>query len=116
MAPPCYLKTARKPACSKWWSAVKASDSPRSAIIPNEMQSVKDQALSGRVANRSKPAWYTVGTYPTTSNRGSARTYLRRWSPHWCPQAVVVMLLGQISRQTENGHQASLRHRIVFGP
>jgi len=28
-----FLKTVRKPACSKWWSAVRASDSPRSFMI-----------------------------------------------------------------------------------
>ena len=52
-----YLKTARNPACSKWRSAVSASDSPRSLMTPKEIQSVRDHALSGRAANKSKPAW-----------------------------------------------------------
>ncbi len=50
-----WRKSARKPACSKWWSPVKASVRPRSVITAKEMQSVSDQALSRRLSNRCSP-------------------------------------------------------------
>ncbi len=41
-------RRAVNPACSKWWSPVRASVMSSSAMMTKEMQSVRDQALSGR--------------------------------------------------------------------
>ena len=44
-----------KPACSKWWSLVKASVSLRSCIITKLMQSMTPQSLSNRLLYNSQP-------------------------------------------------------------
>ena len=43
-----YLNNALKPACSKCRSPVSASVMPRRCITTKEVQSVRDQSLSGR--------------------------------------------------------------------
>jgi len=50
-----YRSRTSKPACSKWWSVVRASRIPRSCIRANDVQSVTDHDLSRRDRNRSTP-------------------------------------------------------------
>ena len=52
---PVQAKSGLKPACSKCRSAVSASLMPASCITTKDVQSVSDQFLSARLANRSKP-------------------------------------------------------------
>ena len=50
-----YFSNRSKPACSKWWSVVKAREIPRCRMRTKLMQSVRLQSLSFLILNSASP-------------------------------------------------------------
>jgi hypothetical protein len=57
-----YFKSRVKPACSKWWSVVRACWMVCCCMMTKELQSTSDQGLSGRFWQSSQAAWSVGGS------------------------------------------------------